>query len=73
MQSKRWSLIETLVNVGAGFLISLVAQVVIFQFYGIQLSAGDNIEITAWFTVISIIRGYAIRRVFNNFKREEQK
>lgn len=69
MQSKRWSLIETLTNVGVGFLISLVAQLVIFHFHGIELSLSDNVEITAYFTVISIVRGYVVRRVFVRIKR----
>ena len=69
MQSRRWSLIEAMTNVGVGFLISLAAQVVIFHFHGIKLSLGDNVAITGYFTVISILRSYALRRVFARIKR----
>lgn len=69
MQSRRWSLIEALTNVCVGFLISLVAQLLIFHFHGIELSLGDNVAITGYFTVISIIRSYALRRVFARIKR----
>lgn len=69
MQSRRWSLIESLSNVAVGFLISLAAQLVIFHAHGIELSLGDNVAITMWFTLISIVRSYALRRVFAHIKR----
>lgn len=69
MQSRRWSLAEALTNTLVGFLISLAAQLVIFHFHGIKLSLGDNVAITLWFTLISIIRSYALRRVFARIKR----
>lgn len=69
MQSKRQSLIESLTNVGVGFLISLASQLVIFHMYDVRLTIADNVAITLWFTVISIIRSYALRRAFNKFGR----
>lgn len=69
MQSKRWSLIEALTNVGVGFTISLISQIVIFHAYGVHFTLGTNVAITVWFTVISVIRSYALRRVFNRIKR----
>lgn len=65
MQSKRWSLIEALTNVGVGFAISLISQLAIFHAYDIKLSLSSNVAITGWFTVISIIRSYYMRRIFN--------
>lgn len=69
MQTRKWSLIESLTNVGIGFGISLVAQLVIFRYYGIALDLGSNVAITLWFTGISIVRGYMIRRMFVRLKR----
>ena len=64
------SLVETLVNVAVGFLISLMSQIVIFHAYDVRLSLGDNVAITLWFTVISVVRSYTIRRVFNQWRQK---
>ena len=59
------SLIETLVNVALGLIVSLISQLVIFQAYGIKLDFHQNLQIVGYFTAISIIRSYAVRRMFN--------
>lgn len=69
MQSRKWSMIETLTNVGVGFVLSLISQIVIFHFYGVTLPLQENVEITLWFTVVSIMRSYYLRRLFNRIKR----
>ena len=63
-QTRLMSLIETLTNVLVGFLVSLISQIYIFAAYGIHFSLGDNLAITAYFTVISIIRSFLLRRYF---------
>ena len=73
MQSRLGSLIEALVNVAVGFVISLISQLVIFYAYDIKLSLASNVMITVWFTVISIIRSYALRRAFNSYHNKENK
>lgn len=74
-QSKTMSLLESFANVGIGLGVSLISQLVIFKAYGIHISLGQNIEITAWFTLISIVRSFYVRRLFNRIhhKKEEQK
>lgn len=67
-QSKRHSLIESVTNIGIGMAVSLASQSVIFPLCGIYVSMGTNVAITVWFTAISLVRQYAIRRYFNNFK-----
>ena len=65
MQSRLGSLVESLTNVAVGLVISLLSQIVIFGAYGIHLTLGDNVMITVWFTVVSVVRSFAIRRYFN--------
>jgi hypothetical protein len=67
-QSKRHSLIESVTNIAIGMVVSLASQSVIFPLCSVYVSMGTNITITAWFTVISLVRQYAIRRYFNNFR-----
>jgi hypothetical protein len=65
MQKKSHSLIESLVNVLIGYIIALLAQLSIFPLFGINISMSDNLMIGALFTIVSIVRSYALRRLFN--------
>lgn len=65
MQSRLSSLVEACINVLIGYGIALASQLVIFRMYGIHMPLADNIAIGAWFTGISLIRSYLIRRFFN--------
>lgn len=68
MQTKKQSLIESLTNVAIGYTISLISLFVIFPILGIASSAGKNILITCYFTLISILGSYIVRRWFNKRK-----
>lgn len=65
MQTRRQSMIETAASVAIGYLVALASQLAIFPLFGIHATLSDNLLIGAWFTVISIIRGYFVRRFFN--------
>ena len=67
-QSKVMSLVESLTNVAVGILVSLASQLVIFKAYDIRIAFADNVMITLWFTVISVVRSFALRRVFNGLR-----
>ena len=66
MQSKRESLIETLTNVGIGWFISFIANMLVLPLFGYNINLTDGVLISIIFTVISIIRGYVVRRWFNS-------
>lgn len=68
MQSKTMSLVESLTNTVVGFIVSLISWVFIAKWYGITLSMHDNITLTLCFTVVSIVRGYVLRRIFNKIR-----
>jgi hypothetical protein len=65
MQSRKMSLVEAVINTAIGFAVSLVTWIVLQHAYGIPMSFGDSLQITAWFTIVSIARQYVLRRVFN--------
>ena len=67
-QSKKLSLTESICNVLVGYFISLISQIVIFAFYDVHFSLKTNMLMGLWFTVISIIRSYTLRRIFNKIK-----
>ena len=70
MQSKRESMIETLTNVGMGWLISFIASMLVLPLFGYNINLTDGILISIIFTIISIVRGYLIRRFFNSKERK---
>ena len=64
-QSKLESFIETCINTAIGYVVALISQLLVFPLVDIHVPLSTNLEIGAWFTVISILRGYVIRRWFN--------
>jgi hypothetical protein len=67
MQSKKWSLIETIVNVGTGFMIAQLLILYMLPYWGFQTDIYDSLGISAMFTAISMLRGYICRRIFNHY------
>lgn len=69
IQSRRASLAEAIVNVAIGFWVAVGAQALIFPLFGIETSLGTDLQIAAIFTIISIIRSYLMRRMFEVWMR----
>jgi ABC-type bacteriocin/lantibiotic exporter with double-glycine peptidase domain len=65
MQSKKHSLRESLTNTFIGLVINYFALFGINWLLSIQSSPGKNTLVVLFFTIISIARGYIIRRWFN--------
>lgn len=63
-QTRAHSFLESITNTAVGYVINLTAQVLIFPVFGIYVPLRTNIGISLFFTVISIARGYALRRWF---------
>lgn len=70
-QSRLSSAAESALNVAIGLVVAVTAQAVIFPWFGIQVSAGAHLGIAACFTVVSIVRSYVLRRVFNRFAEKK--
>ena len=64
-QKKRHSLIETLINVTIGYFIALGTQIIVFPWFNIEVTYKEQFLIGMIFTIVSIVRGYFIRRLFN--------
>ncbi len=70
MQSKKQSLIECTLNISSGLIISILLwYYIISPVFKIDSSIKDTILITAIFTVVSIVRSYMWRRLFNRRRR----
>lgn len=66
MQTKKQSLKESLFNTVIGFVISYMSTFLIFPIMGFDSDFSKNFIITIYFTIVSILRGYLVRRFFNN-------
>ena len=64
-QKKSHSFIEVCLNTAIGYVIAVSAQILIFPYFDIHASFESNLKIGMIFTVISIIRSYVMRRLFN--------
>jgi prepilin signal peptidase PulO-like enzyme (type II secretory pathway) len=62
------SMIEAVTNVVVGFVIALVTQLAVFPRFGLQASFADNIVISGVFTVVSILRSFVLRRLFESIR-----
>ena len=65
MQTRVGSLTETSTNLVVGFVLSMVVNSTLLTALGHEVSTKDNLVIVSVFTVISVIRSYSLRRLFN--------
>ena len=66
MQSKKESLIETLTSVFVGWLIGVILNMLVLPLFDYNITVIDSLWVSLIFTVVSVIRGYVIRRFFNS-------
>lgn len=65
MQSKKQSLLEAFVNIAIGYSVAITSQILIFPMFGIHIALVDDLIIGLYFTAISVVRTYAVRRYYN--------
>jgi hypothetical protein len=63
-QSRRLSLIEAGANVVVGYALAVVAQLLFFPVIGLSVALLDTLRLGALFTLLSLARSYALRRLF---------
>ena len=66
MQTKKWSMIESLTSTTIGIIIGIVLNLTILPIFGYPVSLSDSLWISVIFTAVSVIRSYAVRRIFNS-------
>ncbi|MCO5083551.1 MAG: hypothetical protein M9955_18070 [Rhizobiaceae bacterium] len=63
-QSRTMSLVESVANVMVGYGVAVVTQILIFPVFGLHTTLAQNLKMGAIFTIVSIARSFALRRVF---------
>jgi hypothetical protein len=71
MQTKRKSFVEACTQTAIGFVVTWFASLIIYPMNGVEMSMATNLKIVGWFTVVSVIRGYFVRRYFNHHQVKE--
>jgi len=67
MQSRQRSALEAVPNVVIGFLVAVGANLLVLPAFGYQVTVYDSFAIGWVFTVISMMRSYFLRRLFNRW------
>lgn len=63
-QSRLMSLFEATANVAVGYGVAVVTQILIFPAFGLHTTLEQNLKLGALFSVVSIARSFALRRLF---------
>ena len=66
-QSSRLSAIESGTNVVLGFIVALIAWIPLAYSMDIPYSFGGSVVINITFTVLSFVRGFMVRRLFDRY------
>ena len=61
------SLIESIIDVGSGFILAILIQLYIFPLFGLYPSILDSIGIALIFTGVSIMRSWIWRVIFKRY------
>ena len=72
-QSRRMSLVESIANVCVGYAIAVLTQMIVFPWFGLHTTLAQNLKMGAVFTVVSIARSFALRRVFEAIRMRTTK
>jgi len=62
------SFAEALTNVAVGYGIAVATQIAVFPVFGLHASLSDNLLMGAVFTLVSIVRSYSLRRIFEEIR-----
>ena len=68
-QTRRMSLLESVTNVVVGYVLAIVTQIVVFPWFGIVTDLNQQLAIGLAFVVVSLARGFVLRRIFEHFSR----
>ena len=72
-QSHAMSLIESVANLIVGYGVAVFTQILIFPFFGLHTTVAQNLKMGAVFTVVSVARSFALRRVFEAIRFASEK
>ncbi|KPQ04600.1 MAG: hypothetical protein HLUCCA12_16555 [Rhodobacteraceae bacterium HLUCCA12] len=69
-QSRCMSLVEAFTNVIVGYALAVATQIAVFPWFGLHANLSLNLALGAVFTGTSLVRSYALRRLFEMIKAQ---
>jgi hypothetical protein len=66
------SFVEAVTNIVVGYGLAVLTQIIVFPIFGFHVSVSDNLLLGSVFTIVSLARGYALRRLFNTLHGRQQ-
>lgn len=70
-QSRIMSLVKSAANVAIGFWIAVLTQMLVLPLFGLEATMRAQMSIGAIFTLVSLVRSYALRRVFEALRERK--
>jgi hypothetical protein len=61
------SAVESVANIAIGYGVAVGTQLLVFPVFGLSVDLASNLAIGGIFTVVSLVRSYFLRRLFNRF------
>ena len=69
----KWNnLLESVIDVGSGFILAIVIQLTIFPLFGLHPTILDSLGIALIFTVVSMTRSWLWRCYFRRKQKEKK-
>lgn len=66
LQSRKASLVEAVANTMIGLIIAYFMNILLYTAYHVQVAGGTVFAITMWMTLVSVIRSFVLRRLWNS-------
>lgn len=70
-QSRWMSAIEAVANVAVGWGVSLILVMLVLPLFGYPVTSPDAVAVSVIFTGASLVRSYALRRVFSGVRADK--
>jgi hypothetical protein len=67
-QSRLMSFVESITNVCVGFGLAVLTQLIALPWFGVHMTMNENITLGGIFTAVSVVRSYALRRLFEGIR-----
>jgi hypothetical protein len=67
-QTRKASFVETCLSTAIGYAIACLTQIIVFPWFGLHVALHTNLLIGLIFTVVSVGRGFFVRRLFEELR-----
>lgn len=67
-QTRISSAVETCASTAIGYAVAVCTQLIVLPWFGFTPTFNENLTMAAIFTVVSLVRGYWVRRLFNHIQ-----